>query len=205
MAGGGGGELVREFLGRTEFGNLFAQWWARLRFLGRPPRHVLAASGSVERWARSSARQIAERLLAGCEPGRPIVLLGLGRNARELCRVLRRLELPIVGRDDGLTAPPGWAREDGLTVRMLHRDEPWDPQAEHVMTLSRDEDYLARLPRGLRVIRWAEAPERLASEALAHAAERLAEGRTDIDPPAPAPGAFAALRPAPAGLAEAAR
>lgn len=186
-------DRARAFLGRTEFGNLFAQWWARLRFLGRPPRHVLAASGSIERWAQSSARQIAERVVAACGSGRPIVLLGLGRNARELCRVLVRRGEAIVGRDDGLTAAPGWAREDGVAVRVLGREDPWDPEAQHVMTLARDEEYLARLPRGLRIIRWAEAPGLLAAEAMALAADRLAEGRTDVRSEGASPAGGAGL------------
>jgi hypothetical protein len=133
-----------------------ALWWRRWGFCGAPPRSIgdvardrlAAIIGSVER--------VPARLIESCEAGREIVLLGMGKNARKIARLLARRRIPVMGRDDGLTSPPVWAAEEGIDVRLLSAKERYSPEAQHIMTVLDDEAYLRRLPAGLRIVRWGQ-------------------------------------------------
>ncbi|MDX2114044.1 MAG: glycosyltransferase [Planctomycetota bacterium] len=142
------------------------RWWARMGFAGRMPsslvEHAKLSVGPIV----GSVERIPGVLLDSCEPGRPIVLLGLGRNARAVAAEMVRRGLSVAGRDDGLCGAPEWARADGVDVRLIGAEEPFDAVAQHVMTVLRDEAYVARLPRGLRLARWSEAAEAVEREAL---------------------------------------
>ncbi|MGD9688664.1 MAG: hypothetical protein AB7K52_03115 [Phycisphaerales bacterium] len=184
MAGAGGAPGAAGLASRVAFGNLFAQWWQRLRFLGRPPLHALAASGWSEHAGDDpvlTPQRLAERLLESCEADRPIVLLGLGRNARHVARALRRLDLPIVARDDGLDELPPWCRDDGLDghVSLLGPGVPWDRDAQYLMTVSDDERFLARLPAGLRLERWSLMPAILRAELIQRERALMLRGEVD--------------------------
>lgn len=145
----------------TRFPDLFARWWQRLGFYGAPPIHVLEANGRV---AHAFARRpdlIAESLVDACDGATP-VLLGLGRNARHVARVLRARGLPVRGHDDALTSPPPWSAEDGVHVCLLEGAP--DPAATCIATPLNDAALVARLPARARVVRWSDAPERLARD-----------------------------------------
>lgn len=159
----------------TSFENLFAQWWQRLRFLGQPPRHVLAAAAGSNLSSAISQEQIAQDLVAQCELHRPIVLLGLGRNGRLVARVLNERGMPIVGRDDGLNGMPHWAAKDGVTVTMAQHG--FDPDVQYIMTLTDDEAYMAKLPTGLTVMRWSQSPQRLFERLTREAIDSLIRGQ----------------------------
>ncbi len=167
----------------TEFGNLFAQWWQRLRFLGRPPRHVLAASvptsivgGTGPEWGMPTPAAIASRLVDSAEQGRALVLLGLGRNARHVARVLHARGKRVVGRDDGLDQPPSWAEEDRIPLVLLPREEPWDSAAQYLMTIADDAGYMARVPARMHVLRWSQMPAALRKEWTSETLPRLLRG-----------------------------
>lgn len=163
----------------VEFGNLFAQWWQRLRFLGRPPVHAIAASAPCGT-SLAGPDELATLLVdeASTRPGSaPIVLLGLGRNARAVARVLHARGVPVVGRDDALASPPGWAAEDHVPVRLLRPHDPWDERATYLMTVADDAAFLSRLPPGLTVLRWSKMPQRAMAEAVRRVLpELLGEG-----------------------------
>ncbi len=158
----------------TTFENLFGQWWQRLRFLGQPPRHVLAAAAGSNLSSAISQDQIAQDLVSQCDPNRPIVLLGLGRNARLVARALHERGLPIAGRDDGLQGVPHWAAKDGLTV--TNAPPGFDPQSQYIMTLTDDESFMAKLPSRLTVIRWSQSPQRLFERWSLEAIDSLIHG-----------------------------
>lgn len=154
-------EIHRLLAERVRFPDLFARWWQRCRYLGRPPRHVLHASGSMLAPPPASPARTARALLEACTPGRPIVLLGLGRNARYIAAEMQRRGLAVTGRDDALTAPPAWALAEGIDVRVLPPNAPWGTEAQYIMTITDDRAYLARLPEEIRPCRWADAPAHL--------------------------------------------
>ncbi len=172
----------------TEFGNLFAQWWQRSRFFGQPPRHVMAASvhaavprGARADWGVATPETIAARLIETAEDGRAVILLGLGRNARHIARILHARGRRVVGRDDGLDTPPAWADEDRIPVVLLPREEPWDASAHYLMTPTDDAGFMARVPSGaagvgMRVSRWAATPALLRQGWIEGALPRLLNG-----------------------------
>lgn len=185
----------RQLASLVSFGSTYTRWWQRHGFRGPAPRHLLPATCDFS--APEHADFIAERLLETCEPGAPIVLLGLGRNARRIAARLHELGLPVVGRDDGLSSPPAWAAQDRIPVTLLPASAPYDTRASYLMTILNDEAYLARLPRGLRMSRWRDMPGLLDREWREAIRARVA---TDgpWTPPAPVRGAFAARAHRPA-------
>lgn len=147
------------------FPGLYAQWWHRLGWMGRPPRHVLTAhGGGLAGGLEAAPELIAARMLASCEPGQPVELLGLGRNACRVARLMASLGVPVRGRDDGLRGPPAWALAEGLDVQVVPADTPFDPRTLYLMTVGNDEAYLRRLPSGLSVLRWSRMPALLVGE-----------------------------------------
>lgn len=144
----------------TRFPALFAQWWQRLGFYGNPPRHILAANGGAAEAVSSDL--IARRLVDACDA--PPVLLGLGKNARQIARHLHDRRIPVRGRDDSLAAPPAWSIEDGIPVDLIPRDALYDPQHPYIMTVLHDAGYLSSLPPGLCIHRWAAMPDLILSE-----------------------------------------
>ena len=175
------------------FGNLFAQWWQRLRFLGNPPRHALAASGGTDLATAVSRERIARGLLEQCVRGTPVVLLGLGRNARVVARELHALGMPIFGRDDGLTGAPVWAAEEGVNVEVIAKDRPFEAHAQYIMTVGDDAVFMKRLPQGLKVIRWSEGARATAAAWISQAVRALLNGTLTVEPPAPTRGLYARI------------
>lgn len=169
------------------FGSIYTRWWQRHGFRGPAPLHLLPAADFS---SHEHGELLAERLLESCDPAAPIVLLGLGRNGRRLAARLHALGRPVVGRDDGLTGPPAWARHDGIPVTVLPPSAPYDPKATHLMTLLNDDQYLARLPGGLRVLRWRDMPDLLDRE-WREAIRAHDPARGPWMPPAPRRGAYA--------------
>lgn len=140
------------------------RWWVRSGLLGRAPHAVtdqlrLAIAESIGSEERAPAMMV-ER----CDAARPIILLGLGRNARRIASVMASRGLQVAGRDEALRSPPQWAGRDGVNVRLIPSHEPWDRSATYLMTPLHDEEYISRLPEGLNIIRWRDALARIASE-----------------------------------------
>lgn len=186
------------------FGSTFAEWWQRHAFYGPAPTHLLQPEPALDLASPEHADLIAERLIETCDPTKPVVLLGLGRNARRVARILQSIGAPIIGRDDGITEPPAWARTDGLDVRLIPAAEQYDSTAHHLMTVLDDTAYLARLPRGLRVSRWRDMPALLDREWREAVAGNIASSTGPWTPPQPRRGLFAqsdtAAKPTPATL-----
>lgn len=172
------------------FGSIYTRWWQRHGFRGPAPLHLLPAADFS---SHEHADLIADRLLETCEPGAPIVLLGLGRNGRRLAARLHRLGLPVVGRDDGLTGPPAWAANDRIPLTLLPSTAPYDPRATHLMTVLHDDAYAARLPAGIRLSRWRDIPSLLERE-WRQAIREQEHADQPWMPLAPSRGAFAAAR-----------
>ncbi|MCC6676104.1 MAG: glycosyltransferase [Phycisphaerales bacterium] len=181
----------RQLASLVAFGSTYPRWWQRHGFRGPAPRHLLPAACDFT--SPEHADFIAEQLLESCQPGAPIILLGLGRNARRIAARLHQLGLPVIGRDDGLTAPPAWSAQDRIPVTLLPATSPYDPRASYLMTILNDDAYLARLPGGLRISRWRDMPALLDREW-----REAIRGRSTTDgpwiPPAPSRGAFASQR-----------
>ncbi len=110
-------------------------------------------------------RLIATYLAEQVPTGSTAVLLGLGRNARRLARLLHRRGISIVGLDDSLNLPPDWVADDGVPLRMLRSREEFPAAACFIMTVQRDEAFLRSLPAGLRVARWSRVGEVLSGVA----------------------------------------
>ncbi len=142
----------------------FPQWWQRLGFNGPAPRHILAANGGHSEAITQLPERIAARMVESCPPGRVPVLLGFGKNARVVARRLHAFGIPVRGRDDSLSAPPAWSGEDNIPVELLPRDAEFDRAAPHLMTVLNDAGFLARLPAGLHIIRWAAMPGQILAE-----------------------------------------
>jgi hypothetical protein len=152
----------RHVAAMTRFPHLFAQWWHRCGLLGPAPRHVLDANGGTTEAVSSDPDIIAARLLSMCPRKKPPILLGLGRNARVIARALHAAGMPVIGRDD--TGRPAWSSEDDIPVEVVPASTPFDPSATHIMTVLHDDAFLARLPRGLRIIRWRSTPDLILAE-----------------------------------------
>lgn len=148
----------------TRFPYLFAQWWQRMGFYGQPPRHVLEANGGVGEGISGSPELVASRLIDLCPVDESPILLGLGKNARQIARRLHARGVAVRGRDDSLSGPPDWAMEDGVPVEVIGRGTPFDAGATYIMTVLNDAGFLARLPRHLTIHRWAAMPELILSE-----------------------------------------
>lgn len=179
----------RQLAPLVTFVSSFPRWWQRHGFRGPAPRHLLPTGEDFA--APELADLTAERLLEACEPGAPIILLGLGRNARRIAARLHALGLPVVGRDENLTGPPSWAAHDRIPVTLLPASTPFDPRATYLLTILNDDQYRARLPGGLRIQRWNDMPALLDREWRAAIATAAGE---PWSPPAPSRGAFAAAR-----------
>lgn len=173
------------------FGSTFAEWWQRHAFYGPAPTHLLQPEPALDLAAPEHADLIAERLIETCDPTKPVVLLGLGRNARRVARILQSIGAPIMGRDDGLAEPPAWARQDVIDLRLIPASEPYDTSAHHLMTVLDDTAYLGRLPSGLRVSRWRDMPALLDREWRDAVAGNIASATGPWTPPQPRRGLFA--------------
>lgn len=148
----------------TRFPFLFPQWWQRLGFHGRPPRHVLEANGGVGEGISGSPELVSARLIDLCPPGEAPILLGLGKNARHIARRLHARNIPVRGRDDSLSAAPAWSIEDGIPVELIPREAEYDAEATYIMTVLNDAAFLSRLRKNLTIHRWAKMPELILSE-----------------------------------------
>jgi len=151
----GAGEALA---GQVRFGNLFATWWQRLGFLGPAPRHVLRDLGPQDGGVPLSQAQAATLLdqeLGDC--GR-VHIVGLGKNARALARLLSARGVALSGRDDHLSGAPGWAREDGIDIGVVEPSTPFDAGTRTVVTPLDDKAIVSKLPPGLRALRWNDAP-----------------------------------------------
>lgn len=141
-----------------------ARWWHRCGYCGPAPRafveHVQSGLAAIV----GSEDRAPYKIVDECDTSRPILLLGFGKNARRIAHVLRERGLPIRGRDDGLREPPQWAREDRLQVELIPADAPWDASATYLMTVLYDDEFMKRLPAGLRVVRWRDVLASIAAE-----------------------------------------
>lgn len=149
--------------------------WALLLGFGVPPRKVAPSAGAwrprLREWwqtlgqcgERDALRAlaaatvhpgvIATAMLDGLEPGRPAVLAGaLGENGRVVSALARTRGIRLAPRDDRL---PRAAIERLLDATSTVLVAPRD-----------DRQILAKLPEGIRTIRWSETHDRLSEEVL---------------------------------------
>lgn len=141
-----------------------ARWWQRGGFCGRIPRSFVDHVGSGLAGIVGSEERTVHTIVDGLDARRPVVLLGLGKNARRIARVMTERGMRVRGRDDALDGPPGWAAEDRVPVEVISKAEPWDHTAQHVMTVLHDEEFMKRIPEGTSVVRWREAIAKIARE-----------------------------------------
>lgn len=135
-------------------------WWQRTGFLGPLTAAAIAHArtglasvvGSHDR-APALILDLAEEKTAG----RPIILLGLGRNGRRIAREMARRGMPVRARDDALASPPVFAREEEVDIALIAPAEPWDTQAVHLMSVLDDDPFMRKVPPGVEVIRWRDA------------------------------------------------
>jgi hypothetical protein len=162
--------------GETRFPEMFARWWQRLGYLGPAPRHVLEAHGGLAhcfaRWPEAVAAAMVDRVGAA---GRAVVV-GLGRNGRCVAGELHRRGHAVIGFDDGPPGPPSWEAEDGVQVRRLGGLADLKPGDCCLVTPWHDNALVARLPAGVRIIRWSFMPREMAQAAVAEGV-RHAEAR----------------------------
>lgn len=139
-------------------------WWRRCAELGWADDEFPASARAALARLAVSPELVARRLADSCEPGRPVVVLGLGRQAPPVVRELARRGIAFTARDHAV--PPG-TRElsvGGETVPTAEAESTFDPRAVHLMTVAEDSSFLARLPSGLSVVRWSDAAAALAGE-----------------------------------------
>lgn len=141
---------------QTNHPELFGRWWSRLGFHGAPPEHLLRTQGGLAH-AASRAHALRARLVAGlAEPGRDVVLWGLGRNAAHIAAALDAQGVPWVGVDDALTGEPAWATGRPAPVARVAAGVALRPGLTHVITPTDDAGLVERL-RGLDPIRWSQS------------------------------------------------
>ncbi|MCC6950938.1 MAG: hypothetical protein IT433_05770 [Phycisphaerales bacterium] len=142
---------------QTRHPELFGRWWSRLGFCGAPPRHVLQTQGGLVH-AASRAHALRAGLIAGmAEPGRDVVLWGLGRNAAHVAAALDAKQVPWVGVDDALHGEPAWASGRPTPVDRVDAGTALRPEPMHVITPDNDAGLVERL-NGLNPIRWTQTP-----------------------------------------------
>lgn len=113
------------------------------------------------------ARAMARRAVSASASGRPVTLIGLGRNAAHLATALRDLGIRFDARDDALAAraEASFASIGGREVEVLPGAAPYNPSSLHLVTPTDDAAVIPKLPAGVECVRWSE-------ERLALAAER---------------------------------
>lgn len=160
---------------QTRHPELFGRWWSRLGFHGAPPLHVLHTQGGLAH-AASRAHALRARLIAGrAQPGRDVVLWGLGRNAAHIAAALDAKGVSWVGVDDALAGEPAWATGRSSPVGRVEASAALRPGLTHVITPTDDAGLVGRL-LGLDPIRWTQTPD-LLIEAERHRAVRDARAR----------------------------
>lgn len=104
---------------------------------------------------------IAEHIAASIDPTKPVLLIGLGRNARRLARALVKRNIPFSGFDHSLREHPPWSRIDGIEFDLLSDLPQSHPQI--ILPVVHDSallDQLARaLPGAPPIARWSLASE----------------------------------------------
>lgn len=110
--------------------------------------------------AEHLAQQVVSR-------SRVALLLGLGRNARRVARLLHASGVRLLARDDALSGPPEWSHADEIPLELLTpRDTP-PADAIQIMTVLHDAGFLRALGRaddhapGPLLLRWTRAAEHL--------------------------------------------
>ncbi|MEO1129220.1 MAG: glycosyltransferase [Planctomycetota bacterium] len=134
---------------------LLDTWWSRCERTG-------AADPGFVRGARRVLAMIIARggcspedLLAQINTARRPVLLGLGRNGARIARALHARGHHVAARDDGLDAAQVRQMLGDAIAEWLPADAPYSADRQHVMTLEDDASWMARLPAGLDVVRFA--------------------------------------------------
>jgi len=122
------------------------------------------------RWALApmtvQPADVARRLIAPLDRNRPVVLLGLGRNAAHVVRALtERGFADIHARDDAFDPAGGEVRIAGSVVRVLPRSRNYLAADQHVMTPHDDRAYVAKLPPGLTIHLWSRTQRSMADRA----------------------------------------
>jgi hypothetical protein len=132
-----------------------ASWWDHCERTG------IAGSGFARRARRALAATIArgrcspENLLAKIDPARRPVLLGLGRNGTRLARALHARGERVVARDDGIDATRVAQMLGDVVAEFVPSGAAYSADRQYIMTLEDDASWMARLPAGLEVVRFA--------------------------------------------------
>lgn len=134
----------------------------------RPP-HLLQNSGEMPaspppRGLLALPALLASQIVSELDGASPIVLIGLGRNARRIARILTRRQIEFAGFDHSMRMPD-WTDIDGIPLKLLttipsHGAQLVLPVVHDVSILQR---LATELPVSARVARWS-----LAAEVLCH-------------------------------------
>lgn len=142
---------------QTRHPELYGRWWSRLGYCGAPPTHLLQTQGGSTH-AASRAHALRAELIADlAEPGREVVLWGLGRNAAHVAAAMDAKQVPWVGVDDALKGEPAWAIARPTPVARVDAGRALRPGPLHVITPDNDAGLVERL-HGLNPIRWTQTP-----------------------------------------------
>lgn len=141
-------------------------FWDRLENEG------MAAPGFTGEALRSLAELsatdalVANTIAGLCDTARPVVLYGLGRNARYVADALRRRGVVAKGADDALESPPDWWEDLGLDSE-LRRPGELRASDQVVLTMTEDGGVPGRLPAGVApAARWSQVRRELAGRQL---------------------------------------
>jgi glycosyltransferase involved in cell wall biosynthesis len=131
-------------------------WWQRCIADGHAGPDL--ADRAIPLLARLIANEldIPGRLLRQLDLARPITLLGCGRNGSRMAHALASRGVSFGIRDDRADNCAELVSLSAGRARVINPDDPYAPDAQHVMTLLDDSAYLKKLPRGLTCFRWAD-------------------------------------------------
>lgn len=140
----------------------------------------IAASGFARAAARALALRatsddaVARAVLERCDPARPLVIIGLGRNGRRLASIAATRGLRIAARDDAARDERGI---DGLAMERM--DAPISAGATVVISPSDDGALWPRFASpGRQIIRWSAVAAKMAEASVAHLFGAMGLGET---------------------------
>lgn len=140
-------------------------WWRRCVELGLAGDELPSLARRALARLATSPEAVAERLAERCSGAGRVVVLGLGRQAPAVVRALHRRGIRVSARDHSLPEGTSAHTVGGVSVTVEHAEAPFDPRAAYLMTVADDGPFLARLPKGLTLLRWSDERERLDDEA----------------------------------------